>query len=76
MPCSRFGADAAWARLNVIAYNLLSVLKRLRYEIIQLADVVIRHAGQMIVKLGSAAKRIATLFEARYQLVGLALAPS
>lgn len=90
LPCGRFGADAAWARLNVIAYNLLSVLKRvalpkrlgkarpkrLRYEIIQLAGVVIRHAGQMIVKLGVATKRIATLIEARYQLVGLALAPS
>ena len=28
LPCGRFGADAAWARLNVLAFNLLSFLKR------------------------------------------------
>jgi hypothetical protein len=29
MPCGRFGANAAWLRLAVLTYNLLSVLKRL-----------------------------------------------
>lgn len=90
MPCARFGADAAWARLNVITYNLLTVVrtialpkslrrarpKRLRYEILQLAGIVIRHARCVIVRLGVSAKRIRTLIEARYQLAGLALSGS
>ena len=29
MPCSRFGANAAWLRLNVITHNVLTALKRL-----------------------------------------------
>lgn len=90
MPCARLGADAAWTRLNVIAYNLLSILKRialpkslkkahpkrLRYEIIQLAGVVIRHAHCVVVKLGVAAARIAAIIGARYQLAGLKLEPT
>lgn len=88
MPCGRLGADAAWSRLNVLAYNVISFLKqtvlpkslskakpkRLRYEIFRLAGVVIRHARCVIVRLGASAERIAGLIEARYQLAGLALA--
>ncbi|MFI5104981.1 MAG: IS1380 family transposase [Terriglobales bacterium] len=29
MPCGRFGANAAWLRLAVLSYNVLSALKRL-----------------------------------------------
>jgi len=29
MPCGRFGANAAWLRLAVITYNVLTALKRL-----------------------------------------------
>lgn len=29
MPCGRFGANAAWLRLTVLTYNLLTALKRL-----------------------------------------------
>ena len=29
MPCGRFGANAAWFRLNVLTYNVLSAFKRL-----------------------------------------------
>jgi len=29
MACGRFGANAAWLRLAVLSYNLLSALKRL-----------------------------------------------
>ena len=90
MPCSRFGADAAWTRLNVLAYNILSFLKqtvlpkplskarpkRLRYEIFRLAGVIVRHARCVVVKLGASAERIAALIEARYQLAGIRLATS
>lgn len=87
MPCGRFGADAAWVRLNVLAYNLLAFLrttvlprplrkarpKRLRFEVLQLAGVVIRHARKTILKLAVAAERIAMLIEARFQLAGCRL---
>jgi hypothetical protein len=29
MPCGRFGANAAWLRLTVLTYNVLTALKRL-----------------------------------------------
>jgi len=29
MPCGRFGANAAWLRLAVLTYNVLTALKRL-----------------------------------------------
>jgi hypothetical protein len=29
MPCGRFGANAAWRRLAVLTYNVLTALKRL-----------------------------------------------
>lgn len=87
MPCGRFGADAAWVRLNVLAYNLLAFLrttvlpkplrkarpKRLRFEILQLAGVVIRHARKTIMKLAVEARRIGWLIEARFQLAGCRL---
>jgi len=65
LPCERFGANAAWFRLNVLTYNLLSVLqrvalgealerarpKRLRYQVFALAATVLTHARQMIVRV-------------------------
>jgi len=88
LPCGRFGADAAWSRLNVIAYNLLVVLKRvglpkaqrkarpkrLRYEIIRLAGIVVHHARATVLRLGTTAERIRVFIEARFQLGGLPLA--
>jgi hypothetical protein len=90
MPCSRFGADAAWSRLNVLAFNLLEVLKRtalppslkrarpkrLRFEIIRLAGVIVRHARCVTVRLACSAARIAELIAARFQLAGMALVMS
>ena len=74
-------------RLNVLAYNLLAFLrttvlpkplrkarpKRLRFEILQLAGVVIRHARKTIMKLAVEARRIGWLIEARFQLAGCRL---
>jgi hypothetical protein len=65
MPCSRFGANAAWLRMAVITYNLLSALKRLalpadlltarpkrmRFLIFHTAGRIVNHARQMVVKL-------------------------
>jgi hypothetical protein len=68
MPCDRFGSNAAWLRLNVITYNLLSVLKRtalpedlhtarpkrLRFLLFNIAGELIRHARQTIVRVTGA----------------------
>jgi len=65
LPCERFGANAAWFRLNVLTYNLLSVLqrvalgealerarpKRLRYQVFAAAATVLTHARQLIVRV-------------------------
>ena len=65
LPCARFGANAAWLRLNVLAYNLLSVLrrvalpkafararpKRLRFHLFAVAATLIRHARQTVARI-------------------------
>jgi len=65
MPCGRFGANAAWLRLAVLTYNLLSALKRLalpaellsarpkrlRFLIFNTAGRIIHHARSVICRL-------------------------
>lgn len=65
MPCGRFGANAAWLRLSVRTYNLLSALKRLalpaellsarpkrlRFLIFNTAGRIIHHARNVICRL-------------------------
>jgi hypothetical protein len=65
MPCGRFRANAAWFRLNVLTYNLLSVLrrnalpkelerarpKRLRFQVFALAATVLSHARQLVARV-------------------------
>jgi hypothetical protein len=65
LPCGRFGANAAWLRLNVLVYNLLSVLrrtalpkaferarpKRLRFWVFAMAATLIHHARCTIARL-------------------------
>jgi hypothetical protein len=65
VPCARFGANAAWYRLNAITYNVLSALrrlvlpkqlskarpKRLRFHLFCVAAELIHHARTLIVRL-------------------------
>lgn len=65
MPCGRFGANAAWFRLNAVTYNLLSLLrrtalpkdlskakpKRLRFRALCVAGEVIHHARSLMVRV-------------------------
>jgi hypothetical protein len=65
MPCGRFGANAAWFRLAVLTYNILSALKRLalpaelltarpkrlRFLIFNTPGKLVRHARQLILRL-------------------------
>lgn len=71
LPSQKFGANAAWVRLNVILYNLLSGLKRitlpaefhtarpkrLRFLLFNTVGRVIRHARETLLRLSSASAR-------------------
>lgn len=65
LPCGRFGANAAWWRLNVLVVNLLQLVKTkalppqmallrpkaLRFRLLNIPGVVIRHARQVLLRL-------------------------
>jgi hypothetical protein len=71
LPSQKFGANAAWLRLNVLLYNLLSAYKRvglpeefhtarpkrLRFLLLNVVGKVIRHARTTLLRLTSAAAR-------------------
>lgn len=65
MPCGRFGSNAAWWRLNVLAHNILALLKAtalpdelasaqpktLRFRLFCVAGRLVRHARRWVLKL-------------------------
>jgi hypothetical protein len=74
LPSQRFGANAAWFRLNVMLYNLLSAFKRvalppelhaarpkrLRFVLLNGIGRVVRHARETVLRLvGEARRRLA-----------------
>jgi hypothetical protein len=82
-PCGRFGANAAWYRLSLLTYNVLSALKslalppalstarpkRLRFTVFTLAGRLVSKAGRLRVRISAAAERLAGLLAARARLV-------
>lgn len=71
MPCGRFGANAAWLRLAVLTYNVLTALKRLalppqlltarpkrmRFLIFYTPGKLIHHARRTLLRLAQAPNR-------------------
>ena len=71
MPCGRFGANAAWFRLAVLTYNVLTAMKRLalppdlltarpkrlRFLIFCTAGRLVHHARQTILRLARSVNR-------------------
>jgi hypothetical protein len=69
LPCGRFGANAAWWRLNALTYNVLSALKsiglppelkdarpkRLRFTVFTIPATLASHARQLWARLKSRA---------------------
>lgn len=66
LPSKRLGANAAWFRLSALTYNVLSVVrklgpealrearpKRLRFELLNLPAVLVRHAREMVARLSA-----------------------
>jgi len=84
-PCGRFGANAAWYRLSLLTYNVLSAMKslalpsslssarpkRLRFSVFAIAGRIVSHAGRLVLRVGAAAERIAGLIDARAKLAVL-----
>lgn len=78
LPSGRFGANAAWLRLNVLVYNLLSVLrrtalpkdlaqarpKRLRFCLFAVAATLVHHARRILVRVIGALGELAVRLSA------------
>ena len=87
MPCGRFGANAAWLRLNALCYNLLSIVrrhalgeelararpKRLRLWVLCRAGQIVHHARRLMVRVRWRARRLmGRIARARRKLLQLA----
>ena len=86
LPCGRFGANAAWWRLNALAHNLLQLLKRralpddmqrmrpktLRFRLFHMAGIVVKHARTMVLKLSETHPCARVFIEAREVLAAMA----
>jgi hypothetical protein len=82
MPAKRFFANAAWWRLNALAYNVLSVMKRkslpscwwsvrlkaLRYHLLCIAGRVIAHGRRLFLKIAKDHPSFQLYKEAREKL--------
>ena len=87
-PCGRFGANAAWYRLSLLTYNVLSAMKslalppslstarpkRLRFTLFTLAGRLVTHARQLVLRVSETAERLAGLIAARARLALVAQA--
>ena len=83
MPCQLFGANAAWFRINVLTFNLLTALKRralperyrlarpkrLRFEVFTLPGKLAIHESQLSVQVSAAAARLQEMVAARQRLL-------
>ena len=85
LPSSRFGANAAWFRINALAFNVLTVLKRralperfrdarpkrLRYELFTLAGELAVHQSQLSVRVPVGDERLQEIVNARGRLLAM-----
>jgi hypothetical protein len=83
LPSQRFGANAAWFRINALVYNLLTLLKRqalperyrrarpkrLRYELFTLPGRLVHHQRQLTVRISASKERSDEIVAARRWLL-------
>lgn len=86
-PCGRFGANAAWFRLSLLTYNVLSAMKslalpsqlsnarpkRLRFSLFIIAGQIISSGGKLILRIAAEIEQRVKLIAARSHLAALAL---
>jgi len=84
-PSGKFGANAAWYRLNLFTFNILTAMKlhalpeklkaarpkRLRFSVFSLAGKLSSHADRLTVYIGEQAERLAGFIAARAKLAML-----
>ena len=85
VPSQKFGANAAWYRINLMTYNVLTVLKRhalperlreaqprrLRYEVFSMAAEIRTHARELTARLGVPPLTVDEMVASRGRLVAL-----
>lgn len=78
LPCGRFGSNAAWLRLAILAHNVLTALKRLalppellaarpkrlRFLIFNTPGRLVHHARKVLLRLAARRERLAEWIEA------------
>lgn len=89
MPCGQSEANAVFFRIGVVAYNLFIGFKRLlcppywlkhtiatfRWKMVQVAGRIVKHAGEIILKLVVDIKRLELFKEIRKKAFELSLCP-
>jgi hypothetical protein len=89
-PCSRFGANAAWYRLSLLTYNVLSAMKslalpphlssarpkRLRFALFNLAARISSHSGKTLMRVARKLGELGDLIAARARLLALIVPPA
>ena len=85
LPSARFGANAAWFRINALTFNVLTVLKRralperfrdarpkrLRYELFTLGGELAVHQSQLSVRVPVGDQRFQEIVDARRRLLAM-----
>lgn len=85
LPSARFGANAAWFRINALTFNVLNVLKRcalperfrdarpkrLRYELFTLPGELAVHQSQLSVRVPLGDQRLQDIVDARGRLLAM-----
>ena len=85
LPSARFGANAAWFRINALTFNVLTVLKRralperyrdarpkrLRYEIFTAPGRLTVHQSRLTVRISMADERAQEIVVARGRLLDM-----
>lgn len=87
LPATAFGENAAWWGIMLLAFNLGAIMKHLvlgdgwvkkrmkalRFGLIQMAGVLVHHAGSLYVKLRIPKKAFDHLLDVRRRIVALQL---
>lgn len=88
-PSNKFGANAAWWQIMVLAFNIIALMKKLvlpeelvrkqmkglRFHLINIAGSVVQHARQLIIKVSSNPKIIDLILYIRKKIEALAKPP-
>ena len=89
-PSKHFGANAAWYRMSLLTYNVLSAMKsialpphlgsarpkKLRFCLFNLAGKIGTHAGSLVLCISKVAEQIVALIAARMKLLQLLPQPA